>query len=90
MAAMCISVHLFLLSLCQRYDSMSNKVYENPSSTEDLMELVKFVSEASQETVYKLADEVKEAGRRLKFLLDYAVFPGGWIHIHVCAPIRVD
>ena len=56
---------------------MSNKVYENPASTEDLMELVKFVSEASQETVYKLADEVKEAGRRLTFLLDYAVFPGG-------------
>ena len=54
------------------------------------MELVKFVSEASQETVYKLADEVKEAGRRLKFLLDYAVFPGGWIHIHVRAPNRVD
>ena len=65
---------------------MSNKVYENPSSTEDLMELVKFVNEASQETVYKLADEVKEAGRRLTFLLDYAIFPGGqmYIHMYVC------
>ena len=74
---MCVRIHCFVLSLCQRYDSMSNKVYENPASTEDLMDLVKFVSEASQETVYKLADEVKEAGRRLTFLLDYAVFPGG-------------
>ena len=73
-----VCMHSLLVpSLCQRYDSMSNKVYENPASTEDLMELVKFVSEASQETVYKLADEVKEAGRRLKFLLDYAAFPGG-------------
>ena len=69
---------------------MSNKVYENPSSTEDLMELVKFVSEASQETVYKLADEVKEAGRRLTFLLDYAIFPGGRIYIHtyVCTYVH--
>ena len=68
---------------------MSNKVYENPSSTEDLMELVKFVNEASQETVYKLADEVKEAGRRLTFLLDYAIFPGGQIYIRTCIRMYV-
>ena len=46
------------------------------------MGLVKFVSEASQETVYKLADEVKEAGKRLRFLLDHAIFPGEWMGVH--------
>ena len=55
---------------------MSNKVYEKPATTQDLVDLVKFVSNASSDTVYRMSDEVKKSGERLKFLLDYAVFPG--------------
>ena len=55
---------------------MSNKVYENPLTTEEMVQLGKYVTEASQETVYKMADEVKQSAERLKFLLKHANFTG--------------
>ncbi|KAL5473898.1 hypothetical protein EMCRGX_G028462 [Ephydatia muelleri] len=58
--------------LCDRYDNISNKVYEDPQSTQEMVELVHFLTKSREETVYRMQLEVKEAADRVKFLLDYA------------------
>lgn len=61
--------------LCERYDTISSKVYEDPGTTEEMVALVQFLTKSREETVYSMRAEVKEAGERLKFLLDYATLP---------------
>ena len=43
------SAHLFIFSfsLCDRYDNISNKVYEDPQSTQEMVELVQFLTKVS-------------------------------------------
>ncbi|XP_065826535.1 dynein axonemal heavy chain 3-like isoform X2 [Oscarella lobularis] len=58
--------------LCQRYDEISDKIYEMPDTTEGLVQLFDFVEEASSVTANQMLQEVKEAAERLGFLMDYA------------------
>lgn len=38
---------LSLISLCDRYDEISTKVYGDPQSTEDMVQLVQFLNTVS-------------------------------------------
>ncbi|XP_012937339.1 dynein heavy chain 3, axonemal [Aplysia californica] len=62
-------------ALCKRYEEIQDRVQIIPESTKDLVDLQDFLKMSSDVSVYKLLDEVEEAGNRLKFLLDYADFP---------------
>lgn len=39
-------------SLCDRYDKIATKVYEDPHTTEDMVELVKFLTKVSSNHTY--------------------------------------
>nr|KAG5713480.1 hypothetical protein BaRGS_025028 [Batillaria attramentaria] len=62
-------------SICKRYDEMADKVSDIPDATKELVETQTYLRESEDVTVYKLKDEIDEAGSRLMFLLDYAIFP---------------
>ncbi|XP_078610604.1 dynein axonemal heavy chain 3-like isoform X1 [Branchiostoma floridae x Branchiostoma japonicum] len=61
--------------ICKHYDEIADRVSEMPDSTADLVELTDFLRTSSEVTVFKLKDEIDEAGHRLQFLLDYATLP---------------
>ena len=63
------------LSVCRRYDEISERSQEMPDNTADLVKLQKYVKDASEVRVVKLQSEIDEAGERLLFLLDYATLP---------------
>lgn len=62
-------------SICKRYDEMADKVSDIPDATKELVETQTYLRTSEDVTVYKLKDEIDEAGSRLMFLLDYAIFP---------------
>ncbi|RUS89800.1 hypothetical protein EGW08_002412, partial [Elysia chlorotica] len=62
-------------ALTKKYEEIQERVQIVPESTQELVELQDFLKTSNDVTVYKLMDEVQEAGNRLKFLLDYADFP---------------
>ncbi|XP_029639148.1 dynein heavy chain 3, axonemal-like isoform X2 [Octopus sinensis] len=61
-------------SICRRYEKISDKVSDIPSTTKDLVETIAFLQQSMDVTIYKLATEINEAAKRLSFLLEYANF----------------
>ncbi|WAQ96862.1 DYH3-like protein [Mya arenaria] len=62
-------------NICKRYDEMANRVSEVPDNTISLVETQEYLKQSQDVTVYKLKDEIEDAGNRLMFLLDYAELP---------------
>ncbi|CAG5132944.1 unnamed protein product, partial [Candidula unifasciata] len=62
-------------ALSRRYEEVQDRIQVIPESTKDLVELQNFLKTSNDITIYKLQDEVREAGCRLMFLLDYADLP---------------
>ncbi|XP_078413797.1 dynein axonemal heavy chain 3 [Cetorhinus maximus] len=60
------------MSICRRYEEISDRISEIPETTEELVELDTFVKKSSEVTITKLKEEIFEAADRLDFLLDYA------------------
>ncbi|XP_038676444.1 dynein heavy chain 3, axonemal isoform X3 [Scyliorhinus canicula] len=60
------------MSICQRYEEISDRISEIPETTEELVNLDTFVKKSSEVTITKLKEEIFEAADRLDFLLDYA------------------
>ncbi|GCC38553.1 hypothetical protein chiPu_0017068 [Chiloscyllium punctatum] len=60
------------LSICQRYEEISDRISEIPETTEELVDLDTFVKKSNEVTITKLKEEIFEAADRLEFLLDYA------------------
>ncbi|KAM4632527.1 dynein axonemal heavy chain 3 [Discoglossus pictus] len=58
--------------ICYKYNVISDRASEVPENTAELVALTDFLRTSSDVTVYKLKDEIAEAGSRLAFLLDYA------------------
>ncbi len=46
-----------------------------PSSTAELVEIIAFLTECTEKTIFKLEYRIAEAKKRLMFLLDYAIMP---------------
>jgi hypothetical protein len=63
-------------SICRRYDDISSKVYEEPHTTEEIVQLSQFLLKSRDETVYKLKLEVGQAAERVLFLFNYVEFTG--------------
>ncbi|GCB71663.1 hypothetical protein scyTo_0001655 [Scyliorhinus torazame] len=63
------------MSICQRYEEISDRISEIPETTEELVDLDTFVKKSSEVTITKLKEEIFEAADRLDFLLDYATLP---------------
>ncbi|KAF6029438.1 DNAH3 [Bugula neritina] len=60
--------------LCHQYDDISEKITEEPKTTEELVSLINFLRKSQDVTAFKLKGYVDDAARRLEFLLDYAQF----------------
>ncbi|XP_048465622.1 dynein axonemal heavy chain 3 [Rhincodon typus] len=60
------------MSICQRYEEISDRISEIPETTEELVDLDTFVKKSSEVTITKLKEEIFEAADRLDFLLGYA------------------
>lgn len=76
---------LFSLSICRRYDEITDRITSKLSTTEELVELNQYLRHTSEVTVHKLHHEIEEAVKRLDFLLDYATLPGTNILCVMCA-----
>jgi len=50
-----------------------------PDTTKEIVELTKYLSDASTVQVVTLQQQVNEAAERLQFLLRYATFPGKFV-----------
>jgi dynein heavy chain len=64
----------FNRDICRRYDDISSKVYEEPHTTEEIVQLSQFLLKSRDETVYKLKLEVGQAAERVLFLFNYVEF----------------
>ncbi len=64
------------LSICRRYDEITDRITSKLSTTDELVELNQYLRHTSEVTVHKLHHEIEEAVKRLDFLLDYATLPG--------------
>lgn len=62
-------------STCKTYDEIADKVSRVPSSTAELVEIIAFLTECTESTIFKLEHKIAEAKKRLMFLLDYAIMP---------------
>lgn len=60
--------------LCKQYDDMSEKVSDNPDTTEGLVDLINYLRRSQDVTSFKLKGYVDDAAKRLMFLLDYGTF----------------
>ncbi|KAI9093996.1 dynein heavy chain, N-terminal region 2-domain-containing protein, partial [Phlyctochytrium arcticum] len=60
------------LGICESYEKISAKAMKNPSDTEELVELMKYVDNARQRDIVALRDEITKGKKRLDFLLTYA------------------
>ncbi|XP_065680811.1 dynein axonemal heavy chain 3 isoform X1 [Hydra vulgaris] len=58
--------------ICHSYDLISDRCHEIPDKTEDIVELINYVKEASSVRVAELQLEVEMAAERITFLLQYA------------------
>ena len=63
------------LSICKKFDEISDRCKEISDKTSELVELEEYVKNASTVRVLQLQNEVDGAAERLLFLLDYANFP---------------
>ena len=62
-------------SICKSYDEIAEKVGRNPADTAELVDIINFLNQSLETTIYKLEYKIKEAKSRLMFLLDYALMP---------------
>lgn len=62
-------------SICKAYDEIAEKVGRQPQSTAELVEIMEFLTQSIESTIFKLDFKIGEAKRRLMFLLDYALMP---------------
>ena len=62
-------------AICKAYDEIAEKVSRQPQSTADLVEIMEFLNQSNETTIYKLESKINEAKQRLIFLLDYAFMP---------------
>lgn len=61
-----------IFSICRYYDNISDRCQEMPDSTKEIVELIKYLNDASTVQVVTLQQQVTEAAERLQFLLKYA------------------
>lgn len=67
-------------SICKAYDEIAEKVGRQPQSTAELVEIMEFLTQSIETTIYKLDFKIGEAKRRLMFLLDYALMPSSFMN----------
>ena len=63
------------LSICKKFDEISDRCKEISDKTSELVELEEYVKNASTVRVLQLQNDVDGAAERLLFLLDYANLP---------------
>ena len=66
---------ILFCSICHRYEFMADKISQMIESTAQLMEVISYMRECEEKTIYQLKDEVTHASITLFFLLDYATLP---------------
>lgn len=54
---------------------MADKVARVPASTAELVEIIAFLTECTENTIFKMEYKIAEAKKRLLFLVDYAIMP---------------
>lgn len=64
-----------ILRICKAYDEIAEKVGRQPGSTAELVDIIEFLNQSIDSTIYKLEFKIGEAKKRLLFLMDYALIP---------------
>ncbi|EGD83038.1 dynein heavy chain 2 [Salpingoeca rosetta] len=80
-------------SICDRFDEMANKLTDKPEDTESMTQLFEYLQEAKTDTIFKLKDEIKEAGERIRFLMRYAELTPDDVKVNTTTikwPAKVD
>lgn len=72
-----LNIHqmLFFSSICQQYEEITATIRSTPENTEQLVSLDQFRVKTSEETVFTLIGEIKDAIYRLRFLMECAILP---------------
>lgn len=66
---------LFLPRICQKYEEIIETISSIPENTQQLVTLDQFILKTTEDTIFKLIDEINVAICRLRFLMAYAVLP---------------
>lgn len=64
---------LFFPSICQQYEDITATIRSIPENTAELVSLDQFRVKTSEETVFTLIGEIKDAIFRLRFLMECAI-----------------
>lgn len=66
---------LIFPSICKRYEEITATIRSIPQNTAQLVSLDQFRVKTSEETVFTLIGEIKDAIYRLRFLMECAILP---------------
>lgn len=66
-------MYAFFPRICQKYDKITETISSIPENTKQLVTLDKFIVKTTEDTIFKLIDEIKTAIFRLRFLMDCAI-----------------
>lgn len=68
------------LSICKKYEEITNIAKTSPKNTEELVTLIQYVQTSQDYTIHKIIEEIEDACDRLSFLMDYATQSGIWYY----------
>ena len=71
--------------ICEEFETITSKLTEKPSSTEELTQLEAFLIKVKSETIFKLKEEITHSNERLRFLLQFATLSNEDIRLNTTA-----
>ncbi|TNM97969.1 hypothetical protein fugu_014215 [Takifugu bimaculatus] len=70
--------------ICRKYDEITETISSIPENTKQLVTLDKFIVKTTEDTIFKLIDEIKIAIFRLRFLMDCAILSLDDVKLNAC------
>lgn len=61
--------------ICDKYEEITDTISSIPENTAQLVSLDQYIGKTSEDTIFKLIDEINVAIARLCFLMETAILP---------------
>ena len=68
---------LACFSICANFSHIKERALKEPDTSEELMDMMAFITEARNAGMVKLNEQIKESHNRMHYLLDVYMFPQG-------------
>ncbi|XP_022258936.1 dynein heavy chain 3, axonemal-like, partial [Limulus polyphemus] len=68
--------------ICQKFDEMSEKLNKTPETTVELVHLMDYLKECTDQIIYELKEDIGFAAQRVQFLMEYAKLPAEDIQLN--------